>query len=80
MEFASSAVAKGAQSADEYMYVIKDQVQKGQLPASTLENVDKEIIENVLNDEYHSRILDDYDMRSPINPEYDEANDYVFDE
>lgn len=80
LEFASSAVAKGAQSADEYMYVIKDQVQKGQLPASTLENVDKEIIENVLNDEYHSRILDDYDMRSPINPEYDEANDYVFDD
>ena len=59
-----------------YPSKISSLVSAGQLPKSTLDVVDSEVIENVLSGDYHSRLVDDADMRSDINPESYLGNDY----
>ncbi len=76
LEYASSVLGGRAETADDYMAVIKEGAEKGELPGSILENTDKEVIENVLDGSYHSRLLDDADMRNEINPDYPDGNDY----
>ncbi|MCD7878403.1 MAG: hypothetical protein LUG16_00545, partial [Candidatus Gastranaerophilales bacterium] len=61
-----------------YMSKIREMVEKGELPKSALQKIDEEIITNVLDDNYHSKKLDDLDMRSEINPE-GYVNNYTFD-
>lgn len=67
--YAANLFENKAKTADEYMKLITDLVNSKKLPKSTLKVVDKEVIENVLNDNYHSKKLDDMDMRNSINPE-----------
>ena len=76
LRYASSLIAGTAETAEEYMSVIRQLANNGSLPLSVLENVDLEVIENVLNDNYHLRRLDDADMRADINPSSD-GNDYI---
>ncbi len=76
LEYASSLIGNQAQNADDYMSLIKEYAQQGKLPNSVLKTVDEEVIENVLDGSYHSRLLDDADMRSEINPEYVDGNEY----
>ena len=64
-------------NANTAMSHIRALVQKGDLPASTLDVVDVEVVKNVLSGNYHSRLIDDADMRSDINPESYEGNDYT---
>lgn len=75
-EYASTAIGGSAETAYEYMAAIKTLVNKGVFPASALENIDIEVVDNVLNDNYHLRRLDDADMRADINPE-GVGNDYT---
>ncbi len=63
-----------ANTAQDYMKLIEKEVHKGNLPKIAIDKaykncIDEEIIQNVLNDEYHLKRLDDADMRNPINPE-----------
>ena len=75
-KYASDLLAGKAETPEEYMSEIKKLVRNGQMPLSVLENVDTEVIENVLSDNYHLRRLDDADMRADINPE-GIGNDYT---
>lgn len=76
-EYVSGLIGGVAQNAEEYMQAINKLVKNGDLPVSVLNNIDEEILENVLNDEYHLRRLDDADMRAEINPEYIKGNEYT---
>ena len=61
------------------MNVIQDAQQKGLIPEETTSVVDLEVIQNVLDDGYHSRIIDDADYRQisdEIGNDYDVA-DYI---
>ncbi len=80
LQYASTVLAQKVQSAEEYMDLIRAGVKEGKLPASSLEKVDEEVIQNVLDNNSHSRFLDDADMRDPINPEYEDGNDYTVDD
>ncbi len=64
--------------AQGYMEAIEKAVDEGKLPKLTLKNhnVDKEVVQNVLNDNYHLKRLDDADMRSLVNSE-DYGNEYL---
>jgi hypothetical protein len=80
LEYTSKAIAQPPyqednRSAQDYMDNIKSLVNEGKLPKSTLEKVDTETIQNVLDDNYHSRLLDDADVRNDINTE-DVGNQY----
>lgn len=75
-KYASNLLAGKAETAEEYMAAIKKLAEEGSLPASVLENVDLDVVENVLKDNYHLRRLDDADMRDDINPE-GIGNDYT---
>ncbi|MBQ4078757.1 hypothetical protein IJD15_06215 [bacterium] len=63
-------------NANSAMSHIRKLVSDGSLPASTLDVVDVEVVKNVLDGNYHSRLLDDADMRSDINPQSYFGNDY----
>lgn len=79
-EYVSSVLAsKDAKDAKSYMSAIKALVNNGSLPASVLEKTDEEIVQNVLENKYHLRRLDDSDMRADINPE-DGGNEYRYDD
>lgn len=75
MSYVSNSIGGYASSADEYMSILSKLVDAGQLPKSVLENIDVEIIENVIDDNYHLYSLDDADMRADMNPE-GYGNDY----
>ncbi len=75
-EYVSKVIGEAVKTPEGYMNTIEKLVKSGDLPSSVLKNVDEEIIENVLNDNYHLRRLDDADMRVEINPEYFDGNDY----
>jgi len=80
LEYASSVLgSEKAKTADDYLKSIKKLADEGKYPDSVLENIDKEVIENVLDDNYHSRILDDADTRDSINPDKN-GNDYTLDD
>ena len=79
-EYASTVLSsKGSKDAASYMEKINKLVEKGLLPKLTLETVDKEVIQNVLDGNYHLRRLDDADMRAEINPE-PSGNEYRYDD
>ncbi len=78
-EYVSTALASSSSTAGEYMAAIKKMVQNGLMPASALENIDLEVINNVLNGDYNLKRLDADDMRSDINPE-GFGNDYKLDD
>ncbi len=67
--YLSDLLSGKANDTKTYMNLIKTLAAKGQIPKTALENIDEEVIENVLNDYYHLRRLDDEDMRNPINPQ-----------
>lgn len=74
----AARVPEGEETPEKYMQVISQLVQEGSLPKSTLENIDMEVLQNVLNDDYHSRLILDADMRSPINPDFESKdNEYT---
>ena len=78
-EYASSLLADNRQGkeldAKSYMKMINSLADKGSLPKLAKKVVDEEIVQNVLNGDYHSRLLDNADMRNPINPN-GYGNDY----
>ena len=43
----------------EYLDAIKELARKGALPASAVQNIDKEVLENVFNNDYRSIIIDE---------------------
>lgn len=72
-----SSISGKAQTAEEYSRLLAKLVRQGELPKSVLENIDIEVIENVIDNNYHSKKLDDDDMRNEINPDYSDFNDYT---
>jgi len=74
LEYVSNQL--GSVSPSMYSTKIKALVAAGQLPKSTLDVVDSEVINAVINGDYHSRLIDDADTRSDINPESYLGNDY----
>jgi len=71
LEYVSDSIGVGVadRTAEEYMSEIKKLADKGFLPKSVTETIDEEVIQNVMDDNYHLRRLDDADMRADINPE-----------
>ncbi len=69
LEYLSSQFKGKNITTDDYYNAIKKLVTEGKLPKNTLKVIDKEVIENVLDDNYNLRRLDDADMRSEINTE-----------
>lgn len=64
MKYLSDLLASsGAESADEFMAFIKKEQEAGSIPDSVAKVVDEEVIDNVLNDDYHSRLIDEADAR-----------------
>lgn len=75
LDYSSKTFGGKCKTADDYLKAIQKAVKAGELPKSTLKVVDAEVIENVLNDDYNLRTLNDADMRADFNPE-GFGNDY----
>ena len=75
LSYVSNLIGGYAENAEEYYSVIKKLVKAGELPKSVLDKIDMDVLNNVINGNYHLRRLDDLDMRSNINPE-GYGNDY----
>ncbi len=67
-------------SPNAVMSAIRKHVKEGNLPASTVDVVDVDVVRNVLEGNYHLRLIDSADMRSDINPENYEGNSYTIDD
>ncbi len=74
LEYAAGKFDGKCKTAEDYLDSIEKMKSKGLLPES-VKSIDKEIIQNVLDGNYHSQLLDELDMRSDINPE-GFGNDY----
>ncbi len=72
----SARVPAGEQTPEKYMEVISQLVDEGALPKSAKANVDLEVVRNVAEGDYHSRLVHDADMRAPINPDFYDDNEY----
>ncbi len=75
LEYVSNLIGGYAETAEDYYSVINKLVTAGELPKSVLDKIDIEVLNNVVNGNYHLRRLDDADMRADINPE-GYGNDY----
>ena len=63
------------QTPEKYKEVIAQMVADKALPESA-KQIDVEVLSNVLSGDYHSRLLQDADMRSEINPNFEDGNEY----
>ncbi len=73
----AARVPEGEETPEKYMEVISQLVDEGALPKTAKTNVDLEILRNVVEGDYHSRLVHDADMRSPINPDFYDDNEYT---
>lgn len=81
MDYISNLLSSAEKTPEGYMEAIKTAVEKGDMPKIALEKINLEVLENVLNNDYHSLLLDNLDIRHPMNPETGDntytVNDYV---
>ncbi len=68
-------VSSDEQTPEKYKEVINQMVADKALPESA-KQIDVEVLSNVLSGDYHSRLLQDADMRSEINPNFEDGNEY----
>ncbi len=67
IEYIADKLKEARNGSSDYTTAINELVKKGDLPKSVLETVDKEVINNIVNDNYLSIILDKADERAEIN-------------
>lgn len=63
------------QTPEKYMEAINKMIKDEALPESA-KQIDLEVLTNVLSGDYHSRLLSDADMRSELNPNFEDGNEY----
>ncbi len=79
LHYVSKLLENAHKTPEGYMSAIKEAVANGDMPKSALKCIDKEVIENVLDDNYYLKRLYEADTRNPINPE-GINNDYNVDD